>query len=191
MAKDSKLWEQAYASYEKYAPASNYNKKKGLPKRVPALSKEPMLLLEEYRNILAQIQELTRRRQQIRKEMRKHGTDPTKYTRSDYFQRPILLYVLRLENNCWYIGMSRNVDKRYKAHQKGKTIWTKEHAPIEIHEVRETGLNSDSEVSKLEDELTLEYARQFGVDKVRGGGYCQRKPVWPSELFEPDLSWIV
>lgn len=190
MAKDSTLWEQAYESYKKHKGRSVYNHKVRKPKPKPKLEKEPMLLLEEYRDILAQIKELTKRRQQIRKQLRKHGTDPVQYTRSDYFDRPILLYVLELQHGCWYVGMSRNVDRRFKAHQKGKTMWTKEHPPIKIHEVRETGLNSDSEAAKLEDELTLEYARKYGVDQVRGGGYCQRKPIWPTDINEPDLSWI-
>ena len=189
MPKDSKLWQQAYESYNKFVPNGKYNKS-SLVKAKPKLSKEPMLLLEEYRDILVQIKKLTVRRQQIRKEMRKHGSDPVKYTRSTYFERPILLYVLKLEHSCWYVGMSRNVDKRFKAHKKGGTIWTKEHTPLEIHEVRETGLTSDSEASKLEDELTFEYARRYGLDVVRGGGFCQRKPHWPKELLEPDLSWI-
>lgn len=189
MAKDSKLWEQAYSSYKQRFPNSKHNKRTN-GKIKTNLEKEPMRLLEEYRDILKQIQVLTKRRQAIRKQMRKHGQDPLKYTRSTYFDRPILLYVLRLEHNCWYIGMSRNVDRRYKAHQKGKTIWTKENKPLSIAEVRETGLTSDSEAAILEDELTIEYARQYGTDKVRGGGYCQRKPVWPAIAYEPDLSYL-
>lgn len=189
MAKDSKLWEQAYQSYNQRFPKSKHNKQSnGVVKT--NLEKEPMQMLEEYRDILKQIQVLTKRRQAIRKQMQKRGQDPVKYTRSPYFDRPILLYVLRLEHGCWYIGMSRNVDRRFKAHQKGKTIWTKENKPLEIAEVRETGLTSDSEAATLEDELTIEYARRYGVDKVRGGGYCQRKPVWPKEAYEPDLSWL-
>lgn len=190
MAKDSKLWQQAYESYEKYKPSSKYNKRQVKVNKTKVLAKEPMLLLEEYREILVEIKRLTKRRTQISKELKKNGTDPTNYTRSNYFNRPILLYVLRLEHSCWYIGMSRNVDRRFKAHKKGTTIWTKEHPPIAIQEVRETGLSSDSEASKLEDELTLEYARQYGIACVRGGGYCQRKPTWPDSVIEPDLSWI-
>lgn len=190
MSKDSKLWQQAYESYKKHLPNSRYNSAVVTRKPKSSLSKEPMQLLEEYRSILDQIKQLTKRRQTIRKELRKHGTDPVKYTRSDYFERPILLYVLELEHGCWYIGMSRNVDRRFKAHQKGKVFWTSEHKPKSIYQVIETGLSSDAEAAKLEDELTLEYARQYGVDQVRGGGYCQRKPIWPTEAYEPDLTWI-
>lgn len=190
MARDSRLWEQAYASYEKYVPNSNHNLRHRSAGPVRKRDREPMQLLEEYRSIVKQIQALTKRRKAIQKQMQERGHDPAGYMRSSYFDRPILLYVLRLQDNCWYIGMSRNVDRRFKAHQKGKTIWTKQHPPIEVAEVRETGLTSDSEASRLEDELTLEYARQYGVDRVRGGGYCQRKPIWPPELSEPDLSWI-
>lgn len=190
MVRDSKLWEEAYKSYKDRFPKSNVNKQTKHSRVVTSFKKEPMLLLEEYREILAQIKVLSKRRNAIRVEMRKHGQDPVNYTRSSYFQRPILLYVLRLKDNCWYIGMSRNVDRRFKAHQKGKSMWTKEHPPIEIFEVRETGLTSDSEAGLMEDQLTLEYARQYGTEFVRGGGYCQTKPRWPKEFYEPDLRWI-
>lgn len=184
MAKDSKLWEQSYESYKKRFPKSKHNNKK--PKtRDRQLPKEPMLLLEDYRKILNEIQLLTKKRQRLRTTLRKHGIDPVNYTRSNYFDRPILLYILKLKHNCWYVGMSRNVDRRFKAHLKGATIWTKEHPPIEIVEVRETGLTSDSEASILEDELTIEYARRYGTEYVRGGGYCQRKPKWPELAYEP------
>ena len=184
MPKDSKLWEEAYDSYKNRFPNSKHNNLVVKTKVIKPLSKEPMLLLEEYRDILEQVKKLTKRRQQIRREMSKHGADPVNFARSDYFERPILLYALKLQNDCYYIGMSRNVDRRFKAHKKGKTIWTKEHPPISILEVRETGLTSDSEASQLENEMTLEYARQYGVRFVRGGGYCQRKPVWPAEAYK-------
>ena len=156
-------------------------------KRVTNLpSEEPMVLLERYINTLAQIKQLTKEKGPLKKQLEKLGVDPTLHTRSDYFKKPITLYVLKLEDECWYIGMTRNIDKRYKAHKKGKTYWTKEHKPIEVHETRDTELNSDSAASKLEDELTLEYARKFGMDKVRGGGYCQRKPLWPIDMLNVD-----
>lgn len=141
-----------------------------------------MVLIEEYINLVKQIKELTTRRTKLKKYLEKYSIDPTVYTRSAYFKKPIMLYVLRLEHDCWYIGMSRNVDKRFKSHSKGKAWWTNTHKPIEIFEKRETGLTSDSAASKLEDELTLEFARKYGTDRVRGGGYCQRKPIWPIDL---------
>ena len=185
---DSRKWEQAYEAYKKYVPKSKYNSLTPVVKKIVGLSKEPMLLQEEYNNILKEMRKLSRRRSQIKREMGKFGVSPIK--RSQYFDRPILLYALKLRDNCWYVGMSRNVEKRFKSHQKGGTIWTKAHPPIEVVEVRETGLTSDSEASKLEDEMTFEYARKYGINFVRGGGCSQSKPHWPKDMYEPDLSWI-
>lgn len=185
MPKDSRRWEQAYRSYGRYAPNSKYNNIEVPIKKKVFVRKEIMVLQEEYNQIILQLKELNSRRRKIKKEMQKTGHTPIK--RPEYFERPILLYALKLEGECWYVGMSRNVDRRFKAHKKGGTIWTSLHKPIEVYEVRETGSNSDSEVGGLENEMTFEYARMYGPDKVRGGGYCQSKPKWPSHIFEPEL----
>lgn len=185
MPKDSKLWEQSYEAYKKRFPKSKHNRRKARKLQIDKLDKEPMQLLEEYREVVDQIKRLSGRRTKLKATLRKKGIDPVQHTRSEYYDRPILLYVLRLEGNCWYIGMSRNVERRLNAHMKGKSMWTSEHKPIDIVEVRETGLTSDSEAALLEDELTIEYARRYGVDVVRGGGYCQRKPRWPEEAYLP------
>lgn len=191
MGKKGKLWQEAYESYSRRFPKSKHNTQKNAPPtKKPKYSREPMVLYEGYRNVLKELKELTLRKKYLTAELKKHGIDPATHGRSKYYDRPILLYVLKLEDDCWYIGMSRNVDRRYKAHLKGKTLWTGLHKPIEIHEVRETGVSSDSEAGQMEDQLTIEYARQYGTDKVRGGGYCQRKPKWPPELLEPNLGWI-
>jgi len=190
MVKNKTLWETTYEEYKKVVSTNNYKKNKPSKVKSRNLDKEPMVLLEEYREIQNQIKQLTKRKNHLRRKLTSMGTDPVKHYRSPYYEKPIMLYVLKLKYSCWYIGMSRNVEKRFKAHQKGKTLWTKENPPIEIYEVRDTKLSSDSDAGKLEDELTLEYAKTYGIDKVRGGGYCQRKPKWPKELLEPDLSWI-
>jgi predicted GIY-YIG superfamily endonuclease len=153
---------------------------------------ETNVLLQEYKQICNEIQELTRRRQALRKLMQAHGTDPVNIFRLPFYDKPIMLYALKLEGGYWYVGMTRNPEKRFKRHlsKKGAAMWTKEHKPLEIYEVRETGLNNDSEVSKLEDEMTIEYAKKYGIDYVRGGGYCQRKPKWPEDILEPNLKWL-
>lgn len=190
MAKDSKKWEESYEAYKKRFPKSKYNKRKTKKLKTEKLDREPMQLLQEYREVVDQIKKLNGRRTKLKATLKKKGIDPVQHTRSDYYDRPILLYILRLEHNCWYIGMSRNVDRRFKAHKKGKTLWTGEHKPLEIVEVRETGLTSDSDAAILEDELTIEYARRYGVDRVRGGGYCQRKPHWPPIAYEPIIEFL-
>lgn len=94
--------------------------------------------------------------------------------------RPYMLYVLKLENNCWYVGITRNVENRFKTHRKGVgAMWTKLHKPIKVHETRLIGNVTTSFAANYEDTVTLEYALLHGYDYVRGGGYCQTNPRWP------------
>lgn len=101
--------------------------------------------------------------------------------------KPVQLYALRLEDDCWYIGMSYNPDRRYKLHSTGKgALWTIKHKPIEIHEVRATKEMVQDKAARLEDDMTIEYALKYGSDKVRGGGYCQTTttPAWPQIVID-------
>jgi hypothetical protein len=78
-----------------------------------------------------------------------------------------VLYVLRLQNEKWYIGRSSNLERRFTQHMNGTGAkWTVLHIPINIHESRP--LVSDED----EDLVTLEYMKQYGIYNVRGGTYC-------------------
>jgi predicted GIY-YIG superfamily endonuclease len=139
-------------------------------------------LLENRKQILA----LQRRQKEIRRLL--SGQKLLYKTNPDYFHITIKLYALRLEDDCWYVGMTRNPDKRFKKHLSGKgALWTKLHAPIEIVEVRDTKQTDDSAAGLLEDDMTLEYAMKYGSDTVRGGGYCQSKPRWPDVVLQNEL----
>lgn len=82
-----------------------------------------------------------------------------------------ILYVLQLEDGCFYIGQSsvENFDRRIKKHFRGKgSAWTKAHSPVEIVEQTELyGSYRDIELS--ENEKTVEYMARYGIEKVRGG----------------------
>lgn len=152
-------------------------------KKPRPIRKEAMALQYELHSINEQLRVLKKRKEAIKRELSSRGQP---IVRSSYFEKEIILYVLKLEHNCWYIGQSRNVEARVRKHKAGKgAAWTKAHKPLELHEVRRTGLNNDSEVAQLEDELTFDYARMYGYDNVRGGGYCQTKPRWPEHVIMP------
>lgn len=77
------------------------------------------------------------------------------------------VYVLKLENDKYYVGVSSDVDRRFKDHQSGTgSSWTSLHKPIKIIEVVEKRGQFD------EDNKTKEYMIQYGIDNVRGGTYC-------------------
>lgn len=148
---------------------------------------EPMVLRGQLHELNKEIKLLKQRKATIQKRLLEMGQNLN--VRSSYFKKPIILYVLKLEGGNYYIGTTRNLDKRYKEHCTGKgSEWTRIHKPIEILEARETGLTDDREACLLEDELTLEMAEMHGPDFVRGGGYCQKKPRWPSRITFPKFS---
>lgn len=76
------------------------------------------------------------------------------------------LYVLELENNFWYVGRSRNCEKRFLEHQQGSGAkWTKLHKPIRMQcKLLELDLNHETR-------LPIQLMIMYGADRVRGGIY--------------------
>lgn len=78
----------------------------------------------------------------------------------------ISIYVLKLQQNKFYIGSSDNVYKRITDHFHGKgSQWTKKYIPIDIIEVIPECDIYD------EDKITKKYMFKYGIDNVRGGSY--------------------
>lgn len=78
------------------------------------------------------------------------------------------LYVLKLQGDKFYIGKSAQLQARLQGHFNGTaTSWTKLHAPQEAILVRP--LQSDFE----EDNTTLTYMAEHGIENVRGGSWCE------------------
>jgi hypothetical protein len=76
------------------------------------------------------------------------------------------IYILKLENDKWYIGKSDNPQQRYLCHLNGAgSAWTSRHKPIELFKVFENLSPFD------EDKYTKEYMSLYGIDNVRGGTY--------------------
>lgn len=109
----------------------------------------------------------------------------TVYTGRKYIKRQknLTLYVLKLEDNCWYVGITTNIDRRFRQHLKGEGArWTAFHKPIKIWETEDLGNSPQPIANRLEDQKTLKYAAIYGTDFVRGGGYSQMKPRWKAVL---------
>jgi|GEM_PF-6378372 len=88
----------------------------------------------------------------------------------------LYLYVLELENGCWYVGVTKNIEQRFKQHLDGIGAGTtKRNKPLAIHELTEIPDGIYEQVEPLEDEKVREYMAKYGVDKVRGGSYIQAK----------------
>jgi predicted GIY-YIG superfamily endonuclease len=80
------------------------------------------------------------------------------------------IYILKCKDQCWYIGktaysllslMKRGIQHAY---QEG-SLWTTLHPVVDVEAV------IDEASPFLEDALTLEYMKRYGLDKVRGGQY--------------------
>ena len=78
------------------------------------------------------------------------------------------IYILKLEQNKYYIGKTDNIDKRILQHKNSSgSAWTKKYKYISTENII---LN----VSPFdEDKYTLEYMEKYGIDNVRGGQYCK------------------
>jgi len=78
------------------------------------------------------------------------------------------LYILKLENDKWFIGKSANVEKRYEQHLNGEgDPFTQLHKPISLELSRDLTSETD------QDETVREYMRKYGVENVRGGIYSK------------------
>ena len=84
----------------------------------------------------------------------------------------VAIYVLKLENRKFYIGISRNVVARLKKYssnsQEDLPDWVKENPFIEVVEV----LESDIYEAVV---LTLSYMRKYGVENIRGCVFREEK----------------
>lgn len=89
----------------------------------------------------------------------------------DFGERDYKLYVLALSDDCYYIGItSQTMKHRYKQHKNGEgAAWTKLHGPKSTIKVRELGLIDYHEAEKIEDRVTYDYIKRYGLAKVRGG----------------------
>ena len=83
------------------------------------------------------------------------------------------LYVLKLENNKYYVGSSTDIDRRFGQHKAGKlsSKWTRKHKPLEIIETKYIGRMDTKACNIYESALTLDCMRLYGKENVRGGCY--------------------
>jgi predicted GIY-YIG superfamily endonuclease len=76
------------------------------------------------------------------------------------------IYILKLRAGKYYIGKTRNIEKRYEEHLTGTgSGWTKKHKPLSLL----TTIKSTSEFD--EDKYVKEYMAKYGIENVRGGTY--------------------
>lgn len=88
------------------------------------------------------------------------------------------LYVLFLENDYFYVGITLYPQERIDAHFKGiGANFTKKNKPISIAELYCLNISDRKLSYKNETLKTKEYRIKYGSDKVIGGKYLQLKKV--------------
>jgi predicted GIY-YIG superfamily endonuclease len=76
------------------------------------------------------------------------------------------IYIIKLEKGKYYIGKTRNIEKRYEEHLTGTgSGWTKKHKPLSLIKT----IKSTSQFD--EDKYVKEYMAKYGIENVRGGTY--------------------
>jgi predicted GIY-YIG superfamily endonuclease len=82
------------------------------------------------------------------------------------------IYVLRLENNGWYVGSTKSFENRMRSHfGRGGSIATKERRVIGIEEVFELmdyQIRTDCAHERAEVIIAAKYAEIYGDAAVRG-----------------------
>ena len=107
---------------------------------------------------------------------------------SDSPRNTAYVYVLKLQDDCWYIGYSADPETRIACHFLGRGArWTQIHAPIAVESLQPGS-------KKLEDVVTIAYMVRHGFQNVRGGNYvlvdlpCPPPPIAAASLIQPSAS---
>ena len=76
------------------------------------------------------------------------------------------IYILKLQNNKYYVGKTNNPKKRLVEHYDGYgSAWTNKYRPIKVLELISNSDDYD------EEKYTIEYMKKFGIENVRGGTF--------------------
>lgn len=82
----------------------------------------------------------------------------------------VFIYILKLEQNKYYIGKTNNPRFRIEDHFNADgSEWTKLYKPVDIVELKPNCDDYD------EDKITLQYMEKYGIDNVRGGSFVTIK----------------
>ena len=82
----------------------------------------------------------------------------------------LFIYVLKLENNKYYVGKTNHPTFRLQNHfTSNGSAWTKKYKPILVEELIPNCDDYD------EDKYTIKYMEKYGITNVRGGSFCEIK----------------
>lgn len=83
------------------------------------------------------------------------------------------IYVLELNNGKYYVGLTtqKNAEGRISQHKSGfySSKWVKKYGYKSTMQVHDLGVSTIEEAEAVENRLTLDMMKQYGVGNVRGG----------------------
>ena len=92
--------------------------------------------------------------------------------RERLYQQNISIYVLKLENGCYYIGQSIDIERRLEEHKQGKgASFTKLNPVLSLIETFETETKKYIEGEVYEDFFVMKYIEKYGAEKIKGGTF--------------------
>lgn len=87
-----------------------------------------------------------------------------------------VIYVLSLEKDKYYVGMTNNLERRLNEHKTGKgSEWTKKYKMVKLLYTKPMTSNLDEDIE------TRVLMKKYGIKNVRGGTYCQ--VILPSQII--------
>ena len=82
----------------------------------------------------------------------------------------MIVYVIQLFDDKYYIGRTNNLNRRLEEHKNGNgSEWTKKYPFIKLIKA------VDTKDLFIEDKYVKMYMNKFGIDNVRGGSYSNIK----------------
>lgn len=84
---------------------------------------------------------------------------------------PARIYIIKLANDCWYVGLSNDLSTRLKRHfcrkAKHPIPWLNDNKPMDLSRVLFDGSHA------MEREVTLDLIKLYGLNKVRGANFTR------------------
>ena len=96
----------------------------------------------------------------------------------DLKQRRWWLYILKLDDGKWYVGITSKTPKeRFTEHLDGNraAYWTIRHKPLEIELIEDLGIVSRKHAEQYENKVTRSLMKERGLNNVRGGDLTDTK----------------
>ena len=112
---------------------------------------------------------------------------PVSPSRTSSGSKHLSIYILRLQDNCFYVGKSEKPEERIKQHKQGMgCAFTRLHPVVSVEMIVTNASPFE------EDRYVKEYMGKYGIENVRGGAYVSldledeqykilQKEIWYAE----------